>query len=365
MNVNDCPSEVVLAGHPDKLCDQISDRILDTVLEDDGDARVAVEAMIKDDRLFVAGEVSTIYGDGYDMDGAIRDAVGDVLIMSGLSGRRLLLETAVSKQSRQIGRVVDNGRAGDQCVVVGFASDSGDMLPKNHSTARCVADVVNRMVRHHPYLLPDGKVYCDNVTVAISVQHTGEEHGDTIRQLVENEVREKMPSIARGIIVNPVSDFVFGGSYADSGLTGRKIVVDAYGPSVPVGGGSFSGKDMTKVDRYGAYVCRLVAQWLVKDIKSYYSLSQSPPVIVRASYVFGDSKVRCLTAYSPIHTVGAHTIGTFLNKAVQDYRPMFNVDGDSLAGFMLGHNLWWSFWSLAQSGHFGRRDLNLPWETYE
>ena len=236
-------AESVSPKHPDKLCDQISDAVLDAYLEQDSMARVAIEALGGHGKVLVMGEVTS--SGSVDVKKIVRRLAGDVEV-----------DVHIVKQSPEISRGVDTGGAGDQGIMVGYAtSETPELLPKETILSR----QLNRyLYEHWPY---DGKtqITLDNgkiiATVASFQNSKGTELGKAVKQwLLDNGQKQTV-----AIHVNPTGDWNQGGFDADTGLTGRKLVVDNYGPAIPIGGGCFSGKDPTKVDRSAAYMARRVA----------------------------------------------------------------------------------------------------------
>ncbi len=293
-------SESVTEGHPDKLADRISDSILDALLAEDPQSRVACETLVTTGLVVVAGEVTTA---GYvDIPAVVRSAVTDVGYTDaryGLDGDNCGVITAIQEQSPDIARGVDDALehregsshdeldtlgAGDQGMMFGYACrETDELMPlpiaMAHRLAKRLADV--RKAGVVPYLRPDGKSqvsveYADGKpvrvdTVLISTQHREEVDVETLlapdvtAEVIEPVLREFADLDATGvrILVNPTGRFEIGGPKADTGLTGRKIIVDTYGGMAPHGGGAFSGKDPTKVDRSAAYMARYVAKTVV------------------------------------------------------------------------------------------------------
>lgn len=241
-------AESVSPNHPDKLCDRISDRILDAHLKQDPNARVAVETLGTHGKIIVSGEVTS----SAKVDA--RKIVNEIL---GKHDHQI--EVRINSQSHQIGRGVDTGGAGDQGIMVGYACrDTAEFLPLEYSLARSLNQYIYDI---YPYdgktqitILPNGEL-----RIVASFQNT---NSDDLKSIVE-EYLEKHYFIGqfREVVIhtNPAGDWDIGGFEADTGLTGRKIVVDNYGPRVPVGGGAFSGKDPSKVDRSAAYMARRIA----------------------------------------------------------------------------------------------------------
>jgi len=251
--------EFVSPKHPDKICDQIADSILDAYLEQDPNSRVAIEVMGGHGIIDLSGEISSTAV--IDLPKIIQTFVGD----------KFVINQRISLQSAEIGQGVDQGGAGDQGIMIGYAcSETKSLMSLEYDLSRTLCQDV---FKQYPY---DGKV---QVTIS----------GKEILAVVvsfQNAPTDKLFSLVKSLIqskeyfINPVGEWQTGGFDADSGLTGRKIVVDSYGPRVPVGGGSFSGKDCTKLDRSGAYVARKIAV-------DYLRQRQAEEVLVKLGYVIG------------------------------------------------------------------------------
>lgn len=257
MNIKTC--EFVSPKHPDKLCDLIADSILDAYLREDPLSRVAVEVMGGHGHISISGEVSS------------RAKVNIESIVKAVVGEEYAVHQYLVEQSSQIAQGVDTGGAGDQGIMVGYACDeTKSLMPKEYELAR---NLCQKIYEKYPYdgktqvTLRDGEVD----TVVASFQST---ESDQLSKLVKETIK------ARRYLINPAGPWTLGGLDADSGLSGRKIVIDAYGPNVPVGGGSFSGKDYTKVDRSGAYMARKIA----RDLLVKHSARE---VTVRLAYAIG------------------------------------------------------------------------------
>ena len=307
-------SESVSEGHPDKMCDQISDGILDALLEQDPDSRVACETLVKTGMIVVAGEVTTKAQTSYHfvMDVArqvVRD-IGFTASSLGFDADTCSVLTALSQQSEDIDQGVSEGKglhkeqgAGDQGMMFGFACDeTKDYMPFPIYTAhRLVHELAKIRKRGDlPFLRPDSKSqvtveYRDGEpvradTVLISTQHDPDAAYDTIKEAIVEEVVKRVipPEFLDGktsFLVNPTGRFVNGGPYADCGLTGRKIIVDTYGGYGRHGGGAFSGKDPSKVDRSAAYMARYIAKNLVAadlakrcEVQLAYAIGVAEPV---------------------------------------------------------------------------------------
>jgi S-adenosylmethionine synthetase len=360
-------SESVAEGHPDKLADQISDAVLDAILAKDPLARVACETAVTTGLVMVAGEITT---DCYvDIPRIIRQTVREVgytRAKYGFDCETCGVLVSIDEQSPDIAHGVDVGGAGDSGIVFGYACDeTPELMPLPislaHAMARRLAEA--RRTRALPYLRPDGKVQVTvgydedarptSVTdVVVSAQHHEEVGVDQLRgEVIEQVIR---PALADGLAsdetryhVNPSGRFVIGGPVADTGLTGRQTTVDSYGGYARQGGGCFSGKDPTKVDRVGAYGARYVAKNVVAgglarrcEVQIAYAIGLVKPIALRVDTMgtgrVADSELeravlRCYDL-SPLGII----------KELNLRRPLFRP--------------------MACYGHFGRTDVEAPWE---
>lgn len=285
-------TESVTSGHPDKVCDQISDAILDECLRQDPRSRVAVETFGSHGTLMIGGEVTTKANVDY---AAIARKVYEEI---GYTEPLEILSKVVT-QSGDIAMGVDTGGAGDQGIMYGYATDeTKEMLPQGVVLAHALARRLEKLRRDNTltYLRPDGKTQVTIkdgkvITGLTSTQHTEDVELEQIRaDLIEHLFTPVLGDLTNvEILVNPTGRFVQGGFEADAGLTGRKIMVDSYGGLMPHGGGAFSGKDSTKVDRSAAYMCRFVAKNLVANgyakkalVSVAYAIGRVEPVMVEA-----------------------------------------------------------------------------------
>jgi S-adenosylmethionine synthetase len=285
-------TESVTSGHPDKVCDQISDAILDACLEQDPLSRVAVESFGSHGTLMLGGEVKT--NAQVDFEQIAREVYAGI----GYTEELKMLNT-IARQSPDIAQGVDTGGAGDQGIMYGYATaETPEMLPKGVVLAHALARNLEKLRRDNilPWLGPDGKtqVTIDKgavITALTSTQHAEEVSQEEIRAaLIQHLFVPTLGSVDDvEILVNPTGKFTIGGFAADAGLTGRKIMVDTYGGLMPHGGGAFSGKDATKVDRSAAYMCRFAAKNLVANghaqkalVSVAYAIGRVEPVMIEA-----------------------------------------------------------------------------------
>ena len=277
-------SESVTEGHPDKVCDFISDSILDACLEQDKNSRVAVETFISNGKVVVAGQITS--NAVIDIEKIVREKLKEVGYDDdryNMDYRTCNIDINITKQSGDIALGVDIGGAGDQGIMFGFACNETDsLMPYAIDTAHKLAKRLTKVRKDGiiPYLKSDGKVqvtveYLNDIpfridTILISTQHTEDTDMDTlendiIEYVIKPTVEDDMVDIETKILINPTGRFVIGGAVADTGLTGRKIIVDTYGGYARHGGGAFSGKDGTKVDRSASYMLRHIAKNIVAN----------------------------------------------------------------------------------------------------
>lgn len=353
-------SECVFRGHPDKIADQISDRILDECLAQDKNSRVAVETLIKNNLIVLAGEVTTNANISYKN---VALSVLKDLGYENLDNFEFIIE--ISKQSPDIALGVNKDGAGDQGIMYGFAtSESKELMPLPIVIVRKIAIKMDELTKEIPELFgKDGKcqvsiAYDENdnpvkVTTIIVSQQT---QPNVDREfytsfIIEECLKKVIPSwLITGetkVLINPTGEFVKGGAYADSGLTGRKIICDTYGGVGRHGGGAFSGKDPTKVDRCAAYYARYVA-------KNVVAADLASKCEVQVAYAIGVAK--------PV-AVNIETFGTskYTNDQIKEaVLKFFNFTPKAIRTEILNDDI--SYYDLAKYGHIGRSDIRVPWE---
>ena len=291
-------SEQVSLGHPDKICDQISDKLLDAYLSCDKNSRVAIETLIKNNNIIVAGEVTS--KTNVDVD----KVIGSVLQDIGLENINTYnITNLIDKQSPDIAMGVDIGGAGDQGIIFGYATnETPECLPLAYVMA--TKALIKLRELNHPKLRPDAKSQVtvdyteDGIkidTFLISTQHTEEITQSEIHEIVSKVMKEVALEYNMNtdfkVLVNPTGRFVIGGSFGDCGVTGRKIVADSYGGYAKHGGGAYSSKDPTKVDRSAAYMARYLAKHLLKkynfkycEVQLAYAIGVTQPVSINVEY---------------------------------------------------------------------------------
>src|ERR1035441_2203315 len=306
-------SESVTEGHPDKIADQVSDAILDACLEQDPYSRVAAETLTATGLVVIAGEITTkAYVDFQSLVRGVVASIGYDNALYGFDSNTCAVISTINKQSGDIAQGVDTGGAGDQGMMFGYASnETNEMSPEAHKLCRRLTEV--RKNGKLPYLRPDGKSqvtveYDENGkparvdAVVISSQHaesvSNEElHADILKHVIQAVLPAKWLDEHTKYHINPTGRFVIGGPMGDTGLTGRKIIVDSYGGMGRHGGGAFSGKDPTKVDRSAAYMARYIAKNIVAaglaeraEVALAYAIGVAEPVSVRID-TFGTGKI--------------------------------------------------------------------------
>ncbi|KPU44711.1 S-adenosylmethionine synthase [Oxobacter pfennigii] len=374
-------SESVTEGHPDKICDQISDAVLDEIFSKDPNARVACETAVTTGLVLVMGEISTnCYVDIPKVVRRTIEEIGYTRAKYGFDCDTCAVLTSIDEQSADIALGVDKALeakhgeefdkieaigAGDQGMMFGFAcAETPELMPLPISLAHKLSRRLTEVRKNGTlnYLRPDGKTqvtveYADNTpvrvdTVVISTQHGPEvSHEQIEKDMIEHVIKEIIPEkyldANTRYFINPTGRFVVGGPQGDSGLTGRKIIVDTYGGYARHGGGAFSGKDPTKVDRSAAYAARWVAKNLVAagvatklEIEIAYAIGVARPVSIEVDT-------------SGTGVVADDTIVNIINK-VFDLRPAAIIRDLDLRRPI--------YKQTAAYGHFGRTDIDLPWE---
>ena len=357
-------SESVTEGHPDKLCDTISDSILDKCLEQDKNARVAVETFASNNKITLAGQIT--FNGQIDYEKIVRQTIrnigyGDSNI--DIDPDTCKIDINITKQSPDIAMGVDVGGAGDQGIMFGFASNETESyMPYAISMAHKLAKKLTQVRKDKilPYLRPDGKTqvtveYEDNKpkrieTILISTQHEAnieqeQLKKDIVETVIKQTVPENMMDEKTNIYINPTGRFVIGGPLGDTGLTGRKIIVDTYGGYACHGGGAFSGKDPSKVDRSGAYMMRHIAKNLVAN-------GYAQKCEIQVSYAIGMEEPLSIC----VNTFG--TAKTTEEELVKLIKEKFDLTPDGIIRYL---NLKQPIYSQTTNyGHFGKE--NLPWE---
>ncbi|MBE7028811.1 MAG: methionine adenosyltransferase [Ruminococcaceae bacterium] len=371
-------SESVTEGHPDKICDQISDAVLDAILEKDKNARVACETAITTGLVLVMGEITT--NATMDYQSLVRDTIKEIgydRAKYGFDCETCGVLTAIHNQSSDIAMGVDNSYesknensthelgAGDQGMMFGFACDETDaLMPLPIYLAHNMSKRLSKIRKDGvvDYLRPDGKtqvtVEYENdkpvrvETVVLSTQHREDVEKETLeKDMIELVIKKEIPAHMidenTKIYINPTGRFVVGGPMGDAGVTGRKIIVDTYGGYARHGGGAFSGKDPTKVDRSAAYAARYVAKNIVKaglankcEVQLAYAIGVAKPVSILVD-TFSTNKVE----QSVIEELVAKHFDLRPSAIISQFdlrRPIYK--------------------QTASYGHFGREDLDLPWE---
>lgn len=359
-------AESVTEGHPDKICDQVSDAVLDAILEKDPFGRVALETLATRGLIFVSGEISTnCYVSIADIVRSLLYEIGYTDTDMGIDAETCSVITAIQEQSKDIAMGVDIGGAGDQGMMYGYAmNETPELMPLPiilaHKVVRQLSEI--RKANVVDYLHPDGKTqitveYEDRKplrihTIILSAQHhvdvSNERlHTDLKKYVIEKIVPEELLDDRTKILINPTGRFVIGGPQGDTGLTGRKIMVDTYGGIGHHGGGCFSGKDPTKVDRSASYMARYVAKNLVAagvcekvEVSLSYAIGVADPIAISVN-TFGTSKI------------DESKIVAILKKLF-DFTPQGIIDKLKLRRPI--------YRRTACYGHFGREEEGFTWE---
>ena len=361
-------SESVTEGHPDKIADQVSDAILDACLSDDPTSRVACETLTATGLVVIAGEITTkAYVDFQNLVRGTISSIGYNNALYGFDSNTCAVISSINKQSGDIALGVDTGGAGDQGMMFGFAcNETAELMPAPISFAHKLTMRLSEVRKHGklPYLRPDGK---SQVTVeydahhkpvrvdavVISTQHSetvgnDELRSDILRHVIQATIPAHLLDEDTKYHINPTGRFVIGGPMGDTGLTGRKIIVDTYGGMGRHGGGAFSGKDPTKVDRSAAYMARHIAKNIVAagladrcEVQLAYAIGVADPVSVLVE-TFGTSKVDPTTISD-------------LVRAHFKLTPKGIIDSLNLRRPI--------YCKTAAYGHFGRSDPDFTWES--
>ncbi len=360
-------SESVSEGHPDKLCDIISDSLLDTILEQDPQARVAAETMAATGMIIITGEITTsCYVDTQKLVRNVVKEVGYTDPDYGLDYKTCAVVTSIQEQSPDIAIGVNVGGAGDQGMMFGYATDeTPEFMPMTISYAHKLIRKVSELRKFgtFDYLRPDGKSqvtveYVDGVprridAIVLSVQHNPDVQIEKIKEdmkkkVINEVIGKKFIDDNTKIFVNPTGRFVIGGPFADTGLTGRKIIVDTYGGMAKHGGGCFSGKDPSKVDRSAAYMCRYIAKNLVAagiakkvEIQVAYAIGIAEPVSIAVD-TFNTSKYDDEKIVKAIREIFDLTPSGIIEQ-LKLRRPIYK--------------------KTAAYGHFGREEEGFTWEV--
>lgn len=359
-------SESVTEGHPDKIADQISDAILDAILEKDPLARVACETLVTTGLAVIAGEITTSATINFQQ--IIRDTIDDIGYNDatyGYDSNTCAVLNAIGTQSPDIAQGVDTGGAGDQGLMFGFAcNETPELMPLPIQLAHNLTRKLSQLRRNGelPYLRPDGKSqvtveYRDGKpfrveAVVISTQHAEDVTTDTLRSdVLEKIIKTIVPSELLDentkYHINPTGRFVVGGPMGDAGVTGRKIIVDTYGGYAPHGGGAFSGKDPTKVDRSAAYMARYIA-------KNIVAAGLAEKCTVQLAYAIGVAE--------PVSVlIDTHSTGRVdETKLAETVRKNFELTPKGIIKMLdLQRPI---FKETAKFGHFGRTDDEFTWE---
>ena len=357
-------SESVTEGHPDKLADLISDSILDECLKQDKNSRVAVETFVSGNTVTIAGQVTTKAE--FDIDNLVRNTIKQIGYdneETDMDYRTCKIDINITKQSSDIAMGVDNGGAGDQGIMFGYASNETEnympyAINMAHKLSKRLAEV--RKNGTIPYLRPDGKVqvtveYEDDKTkrietILISTQHNSDISQeqlkkDIIESVINAVVPENMMDANTKIYVNPTGRFVIGGPLGDTGLTGRKIIVDTYGGYARHGGGAFSGKDASKVDRSATYMLRHIAKNIVAN-------GYAEKCEIQVSYAIGMKEP--LSIYINTFGTGKKTE----EELVEIIKKNFDLTPNGIIEYL--HLKEPIYTQTTNYGHFGK--ANLPWE---
>ena len=357
-------SESVTEGHPDKLCDYISDLILDEYLKQDSESRVAVETFASKNRITIAGQITS--AGKVDIEKVVREAIKNIGYTNSeidIDYRTCKVDINITKQSQDIACGVDIGGAGDQGIMFGYAcNETENYMPFSINMAHKLSRELTRLRKENllPYLRPDGKtevtVEYDNdipkriENVLVSTQHSNDIsieklREDITRELINKVIPKDMMDENTKIFINPTGRFVIGGPLGDTGLTGRKIIVDTYGGYARHGGGAFSGKDASKVDRSAAYMLRFIAKNIVAN---HYA----DKCEIQVSYAIGVKEP--LSIY--VNTYGTGKVSD--EEIIKVIKRNFDLTPEGIINYL---DLKKPIYSKTTNyGHFGKDEL--PWE---
>ena len=357
-------SESVTEGHPDKLCDYISDLILDEYLKQDSESRVAVETFASKNRITIAGQITS--AGKVDIEKVVREAIKSIGYTNSeidIDYRTCKVDINITKQSQDIACGVDIGGAGDQGIMFGYAcNETENYMPFSINMAHKLSRELTRLRKENllPYLRPDGKtevtVEYDNdipkriENVLVSTQHSNDIsieklREDITRELINKVIPKDMMDENTKIFINPTGRFVIGGPLGDTGLTGRKIIVDTYGGYARHGGGAFSGKDASKVDRSAAYMLRFIAKNIVAN---HYA----DKCEIQVSYAIGVKEP--LSIY--VNTYGTGKVSD--EEIIKVIKRNFDLTPEGIINYL---DLKKPIYSKTTNyGHFGKDEL--PWE---
>ncbi len=365
-------SESVSEGHPDKVCDQISDAILDDILKNDPKARVACETFCATGLVLVGGEITTNHY--VDVPALVRKVVSEIGYTKGeyrFDHHSINVMSAINTQSPDIAMGVNTGGAGDQGMMFGYASnETKEFMPMtlvfSHQLVKKLADIRKKTPKLMPYLRPDSKSQvtieygADRKPIRVEAVVVSTQHDPNVSQkkikddIIKNVIKKVIPARLLDkytkIHVNPTGKFVIGGPHGDTGLTGRKIIVDTYGGKAPHGGGAFSGKDPSKVDRSAAYAARHIA-------KNIVAAKLADECLIQVSYAIGVAQpVSIFVDTYGTGKVSDEKLAAFIKKNI-DLTP---------AGIIKRLDLRKPVYrNTAAYGHFGRNEKGFTWEKLD
>jgi S-adenosylmethionine synthetase len=364
-------SESVSEGHPDKVCDQISDAVLDAILTQDKHARVACESFVTTGLAFVGGEITTsAYIEVQDIVRQVIRDIGYTKAEYRFDAESCSVISSIHSQSPDIAQGVDTGGAGDQGMMFGYASnETPEFMPMPiifaHKLVKRLAEIRKKQPQLMPYLRPDAKSQVTVEynggrpvrvhTVVVSTQHDGDVsqkriYNDVVKNVISDVIPDELRDKKMVIHVNPTGRFEIGGPHGDTGLTGRKIIVDTYGGRAPHGGGAFSGKDPSKVDRSAAYATRHLAKNLIASgladeclIQVAYAIGIAQPVSIHVN-TFGTGRIPD-TELDKIVMKEVDMTPRGIIKRLDLLRPIYR--------------------KTAAYGHFGRKEKEFTWEKLD